>query len=121
MNKQQRNKANAECASSAERDTTWKDIDFPKMECEVRKLQIRIAKTQKEKRYNKVKTLQHLLVTSHEAKVLAVRKVTSNKGKRTAGVDYVKWDTDARKIEIMRSLTRRGYKALPLTRATYPR
>lgn len=96
-------------------------LTFQKCECEVRKLQIRIAKTQKEKRYNKVKTLQHLLVTFHEAKVLAVRKVTSNKGKRTAGVDYVKWDTDARKIEIMRSLTRRGYKALPLTRGNIPK
>ena len=44
-----------------------------------------------------MKALQHLLVTSFEAKVLAVRKVTSNKGKRTAGVDHIKWDTDAKK------------------------
>lgn len=43
---------------------------------------------------NKVKALQHLLVISYGAKVLAVRKVTSNKGKRTARVDYIKWDTD---------------------------
>lgn len=50
----------------------------------LKKLQIRIAKAQKEKRYNKVKALQHFLVTLFEAKVLAVRKVTSNKGKRTA-------------------------------------
>ena len=121
MNKQQRNKANAECASSAERDTTWKDIDFPKMECEVRKLQIRIAKAQKKKRYNKVRALQHLLVTSYEAKALAVRKVTSNKGKRTAGVDHVLWDTDARKVNALCSLKRRGYRALPLKRVNIPK
>ena len=41
----------------------------------------------KRQRYNKVTALQHLLVTSFEAKGLAVRKVTSNKGKRTAGAD----------------------------------
>lgn len=121
MKKQQRNKAKAECASSAERNTTWKCIDFSKCERKVRKLQIRIAKAQKEKRYNKVKALQHLLVTSFEAKALAVRKVTSNKGKRTAGVDHIKWDTNANKIEAIRSLTRRGYKALPLKRDNIPK
>lgn len=121
MKKQQRSKAKAECASSAERNTTWKSIDFSKCERKVRKLQIRIAKAQKEKRYNKVKALQHLLVTSFEAKALAVRKVTSNKGKRTAGVDRIKWDTDASKIEAIRSLTRRGYKALPLKRVNIPK
>ncbi|WP_350472486.1 reverse transcriptase N-terminal domain-containing protein [Bacteroides ovatus] len=46
-----------------------------------------MAKAQKEKRYNKVKTLQHLLITSFEAIVFAVKRVTSNKQKRTPGVD----------------------------------
>ena len=108
MKKQQRSKAKAECASSAKHSNTWKEIDFSKCECKVRKLQIRIAKAQKKKRYNKVRALQHLLVTSYEAKALAVRKVTSNKGKRTAGVDHVLWDTDARKVNALCSLKRRG-------------
>ena len=107
-------KAKAECASLTVRSNTWKEIDFSKCECKVRKLQIRIAKAQKKKRYNKVRALQHLLVTSYEAKALAVRKVTSNKGKRTAGVDHMKWDTDAKKIEAICLLKRRGYKAFPL-------
>ena len=88
--------AKAECASSAKHSNTWKEIDFSKYECKVRKLQIRIAKTQKKKRYNKVRSLQHLLVTSYEAKTLAVKKVTSNKGKRTAEIDHILWDTDAK-------------------------
>ncbi|MEI3104407.1 MAG: reverse transcriptase N-terminal domain-containing protein [Parabacteroides merdae] len=73
-------------------------LTFARCERKVRKLQIRIAKAQKERSYNKVKALQHLLVTSFEAKVLAVRKVTANKGKRTAGVDHIKWNTYAKKI-----------------------
>ena len=74
-----------------------KSIDSSKYERKVRKLQVRIAKAHKEKRYNKVKALRYLLATSYEAKALAIRKVTSNKGKRTAGVDHMKWDTDAKK------------------------
>ena len=121
MKKQQRSEAQAKCASSAERRTSWKKIDFSRCERKVRKLQFRIAKAQKEGRYNKVKALQHLLVTSFEAKVLAVRKVTTNKGKRTAGIDHVLWDTDARKINAVCSLKRREYKALPLKRVNIPK
>lgn len=67
-----------------------------------------------------MKALQHLLVTSSEAKALAVMEMISNKGKRTAGGDHIKWDTDAKKIEAIRSLTRRGYKTLPLKRINIP-
>ena len=121
MKKQQRSKAQAECASSAECRTSWKGIDFARCGRKVRKLQVRIAKAQKERRYNKVKALQHLLVTSFEAKALAVRKVTTNKGKRTAGVDHVLWDTDVRKINATCSLKRRGYRTLPLKRVNIPK
>lgn len=121
MKKQQRSEAQAECASSAERRTSWKGIDFARCGRKVRKLQVRIAKAQKERRYNKVKALQHLLVTSFGAKALAVRKVTTNKGKRTAGVDHVLWDTDAKKINAACSLKRRGYRTLPLKRVNIPK
>mgnify|MGYP002420697235 CR=1 FL=1 len=87
----------------------------------MRKLQVRIAKAHKEKRYNKVKALRYLLATSYEAKALAIRKVTSNKGKRTAGVDHVLWNTDARKVNALCSLKRRGYRALPLRRVNIPK
>ena len=121
MKKRQRSETQVECASSAPRATSWKAIDFQKCERRVRKLQIRIAKAQREKRYGKVKALQHLLVTSFNAKALAVRKVTSNKGKRTVGVDRVLWNTDAKKLGAIRSLKRRGYKALPLKRVNIPK
>src|SRR5574344_259640 len=121
MKKQQRSEAQAECASSANSGTSWKGIDFTRCERKVRELQVRIAKAQKKGRYNKVKALQHLLVTSFEAKALAVRKVTTNKGKRTAGVDHTLWDTNAKKINAVCSLKRRGYRALPLKRVNIPK
>ncbi|MCZ2561482.1 reverse transcriptase N-terminal domain-containing protein, partial [Bacteroides fragilis] len=43
-------------------------MDSSKYERKVRKLQVRIAKAHKEKRYNKVKALRYLLATSYEAK-----------------------------------------------------
>ena len=53
----------------------------------VRRLQARIVKAQESGRYNKVKTLQHLLTRSQSARVLAVERVTENDGKKTPGVD----------------------------------
>jgi hypothetical protein len=38
------------------------------------------TRKEKEGRWSKVKALQHLLVTSFQAKALAVKRVTSNKG-----------------------------------------
>ncbi|MGH9946210.1 MAG: reverse transcriptase N-terminal domain-containing protein [Pyrinomonadaceae bacterium] len=39
-----------------------------------------------EKRWNKVKALQHLLTHSLSGKLLAVKRVTENSGKRTSGL-----------------------------------
>ena len=75
----------------ADQQHNWDSIDWNKCEQAVRKLQVRLVKAQKEGRYNKVKALQWLLTHSFHAKALAVKRVTSNKGKRTSGVDHVLW------------------------------
>ena len=74
-----------------DRKSQWAAIDWPKARREVRRLQVRIAKAVTERRWNKVKTLQHLLTHSYYAKVLAVKRVTSNKGRKTPGVDGIIW------------------------------
>lgn len=63
-----------------------------------------------------MKALQYLLVTSFEAKALVVRRVTFNKGKRTSGVDKVKWITPTDKLNAIRSLKRHRYRPCPLKR-----
>lgn len=95
------NEVKTKCASShrGRPKGAWNSIDRDKFQAVVRKLQARIVKAQKEKRYNKVKALQRILTTSFAAKTLAVKRVTSNKGKRTAGVDNIKWTTQAQKLE----------------------
>ena len=68
------------------------------------------------KRWNEVKRLQYLLTHSYYAKLLAVRKVTTNKGKNTSGVDGELWSTPASKMKAVHRLTDKGYKAQPLKR-----
>lgn len=116
MKKQQRGGVETKCASSHAAAAGWTAINWKKCERRVRKLQARIVKAQKERRWDRVKALQHLLVTSFEAKALAVKRVTSNKGKRTAGVDKVRWTTPASKLKAIKSLKRRGYRPKPLKR-----
>ena len=56
----------------------WMSIDWNHARRQVRRLQVRIAKAVKESRWNKVKSLQYLLTHSFYAKLLAVKRVTSN-------------------------------------------
>jgi len=65
----------------------WRTVDWKKVIKQVRRLQTRIAKATKDGKWRLVKSLQRLLTHSYYAKLLAVRKVTENKGNRTAGVD----------------------------------
>lgn len=67
-------------------------------------------------RKNKVKRLQYLLTHSFAAKAYAVRKVTTNKGKNTSGVDKKLWSTAASKMKAVLTLTDKGYRAKPLNR-----
>ncbi len=106
-------------ASSAYAD--WNAINWRDVHAKVRRLQVRIAKAEKEKRHGKVKALQWLLTHSFTAKLWAVRRVVINNGKRTPGVDGVIWRTPGEKMEAARSLKRRGYQPQPLKRIYIPK
>jgi RNA-directed DNA polymerase len=99
----------------------WSSSNWKEAQRQVRRLQMRIAKAVKENRWNKVKALQHLLTHSFNAKLLAVKRVTSNKGKKTPGIDGVLWKGARAKWRAACSLCRRGYKALPLRRVYIPK
>lgn len=99
----------------------WKSIDRCKAEDYVRKLQARIVKAQREGKHGKVKSLQWLLTHSFYGRYLAVVRVTTNKGKNTAGADNVKWSTDAAKAKAVESLKRRGYQPMSLRRKEIPK
>ena len=108
------------CASSCV-TVQWPDIDWARCVRNVRRLQIRIVKATQEGRWNKVKVLQRLLTGSFSGKVLAVKRVTENEGKRTAGVDRQLWSTPEAKSQAVQNLNGRGYKPLPLRRVYIPK
>ena len=99
----------------------WKAIDWKYIRRQVRRLQVRIAKAVKEGKWSKVKALQYLLTRSLYAKLLAVKRVTSNKGKKTPGVDGVLWRGARAKWRAVCSLRRRGYRPQPLKRTYIPK
>jgi len=99
----------------------WRSIDWNYARRQVRRLQMRIAKAVKENKWNKVKSLQYLLTRSFYAKLLAVKRVTSNKGKKTPGIDGVLWKGARAKWRAACSLRRRGYRPQPLRRIYIPK
>lgn len=96
--------------------TLWSEIDWTRAEMYVQKLQARVVKAQREGRHNKVKALQWTLTHSFYAKALAVKRVTTNKGKDTVGVDKAVWSSPLAKAKAIGSLKRRGYQPQPLRR-----
>ena len=94
----------------------WKSINWVQIRKSVHHLQVRIAKAVINQRWGKVQSLQHILVTSMGARLLAVKIVTSSKGKWTPGIDGVVWKSATAKFMAAVSLKKRGYKAQPLRR-----
>lgn len=111
----------ATAGAPSTRISNWNAINWPSVESHVNRLQLRIAKAIKAGRYGKAKALQWLLTHSFYAKVLAVKRVTQNAGKYTAGVDGVIWKTAKQKINAAYTLNRKGYKAEPLRRIYIPK
>lgn len=114
---------NGACAPSALRSWVARQfkVDIKKAKASVYRLQMRIAKAARQKRYNKVRALQWLLSHSFYAKLLAVHRVVSNKGHKTPGVDGVLWETETDKATAVLQLKRRGYQAQPLRRIHIPK
>ena len=99
----------------------WKDINWPLVDKRILRYQTRIYKAAKEGNISKAKCLQKRILRSTDAKLIAVRRVTTlNKGKTTPGVDGQIYVTDIEKIKLVKQLRLDG-KALPIRRAYIPK
>jgi len=85
----------------------WTEIDWTACLRTVRSLQRRIVKSIHTGHWRKVKRLCYLLVHSFAARALAVKQVTENKGKKTAGIDGTVWSTPGQKMEAVRRLVKK--------------
>lgn len=101
--------------------TDWHSINWRQIHRRVRGLQVRIAEATKHQQWRRVRQLQRLLVRSFAARALAVKRVTENRGKRTAGVDGEIWSTPNMKWQAIDRLTRTGYQPKPLRRVYIPK
>jgi RNA-directed DNA polymerase len=99
----------------------WNSIDWKEIKYRVNRLQTRIAKATKDKKWNLVKRLTYLLIHSYFAKLLSVRIVTQNRGKRTAGIDGELWTSASDKMQAAINLSEQHYRAYPLRRIYIPK
>jgi len=99
----------------------WETIDWNRAEALISRMQYRISKAQTKGDANLVKRLQYLLVNSFYAKALAVKRMTSNKGRHTSGVDKELWLTPKSKMNAVKSLNAEKYRAKPLRRVYIPK
>jgi RNA-directed DNA polymerase len=107
--------------ASSNKVSDWEAVDWPKIRRDVRRLQLRIAKAIRAGKYGKAKALSWLLTHSRSAKLLAIKRVTENKGAKTPGVDNQLWRTDRQKYAAVQNLKRRSYRPLPLRRHYIPK
>ena len=99
----------------------WHSINWRRANRNVRRLQRRIVQAQQQGEKRKVRALQFILTRSYSARCLAVRRITENSGKRTAGVDGKKFDTPQQKAQAIETLNTEDYKPQPLKRIYIPK
>jgi RNA-directed DNA polymerase len=107
-------------ASGAE-GSLWHFINWGEVIRSVKSLQIRIAKAVKSQQWRKVRSLQWILTHNFAAKLLAVKRVTENTGKRTAGIDGKTWKTAAEKQQAAHELRFKGYRPKAVRRIYIPK
>ena len=105
------NAAQLNCAGNREStaNRNWGQINWDLAVKTVNRIQVRIVKAIESGKHNLVKRLQFLLTHSFYAKALAVRRVTSSHGAKTAGIDGVKWKTKQDKFKAIHDLCEIGY------------
>ena len=111
----------ATTGASLRKTINWHGINWYHANRNVRRLQVRIVKAYREGKYRLVRALQYILTRSFGGRALAVKRITENKGKKTAGIDGELWNTPKRKSNGIRKLRKKGYRVNPLRRIYIPK
>ena len=98
----------------------WDLLQWGPIEARISKIQKRIYKHSAAGNKGRVLFLQDLLINSLDAKLLAVRKVTTNKHKKTPGLYGKLYTTPKEKVQLVESLSVDG-KAVPIRRVWIPK
>lgn len=113
-------KKNAEMQSKNARN--YHSIDWNSCYQQLSETQAKILKAWQTKNLAEVERLQTKLVRSFSARALAVRRVTTNKGNKTPGIDGKVWNNVKEKMEAIHELkSLQEYKAKPVRRVYIPK
>lgn len=97
----------------------WNRIDWKKAEMKVKDLQEKIVIATLNSDMREVYNLQWKLINCFEAKAIAIRRIVTNKGGKTAGTDNIVWKSSQNYWSTIEQLTTivknpNGYRAQPL-------
>lgn len=103
----------------------WKQIDWKASNIKLLGLQAKLYNALRlGQGQQTIKQIHNEILTSFDCRVLAVRKVTTNKGGKTAGVDGKLWTRDEQKWEAVNWLKNQNwntYKCEPIKRVYIPK
>jgi RNA-directed DNA polymerase len=98
----------------------WNKVNWNLSESRISRIQKRIYSASKHGDIGRVRFLQDLLIRSLDAKLIAVRRVTSDSsGRKTAGVDRIVYTTPESKARLVSRLRIDG-RAAPIRRVWIP-
>jgi len=100
---------------------SWYTIPWKQKLREVRRIQMDIVTAEQHGDLDKVAHLQQQILNSQAARLLAVKQVTSNSGRRTPGVDGHLWDTAEQKLDAAHKLKPEAYQPRPARRVPIPK
>jgi RNA-directed DNA polymerase len=106
--------------------TGWYKINWKKANEEIMILQEKIMVAVLKNNFEEVYKLQRRIVTSFAGRALAVRKVVTNSGSKTAGIDKIQWNGSKDYWMAIQNLNKiirnpKDYKAKPLLRVKIPK
>lgn len=91
--------------------TLWNTIDWAKMRVKLFEKQRQLAEAADMRNWSEVTRLQEEIVSSYEARVLAVKSVSD--ADSAAGIDGIRWKTPDELMSAVLSLSPRNYHPLP--------
>jgi RNA-directed DNA polymerase len=101
--------------------TTFNNINWKKCYKIVAKLQEKIVVAYNNGNKDLVKSLQKVLINSFAARAIAVKKVVTNDGGKTPGIDNEIWNTESKRTVAITKLLEKPYKPKPLKRVYIPK
>jgi len=111
------------CVNRTEGPTDWHAIDWKAANRQVRRLRQRIFRATQEQDWDKVQSLQRLMLRSRANALVSVRRVTqTNQGKKTPGVDKLVVKTPAARGKLVAAVRQyQPWRAKPTRRVYIPK